>query len=73
MPRALRDGLDRAYAFSTMGPSDAERIRAAREKAASYPALARAAIRRGDKKMAEEYWRLWHEAVEELFTHFAAK
>jgi hypothetical protein len=66
--------LERTVAtFGAMGPADAERIRAVRKKAASYPALARAALRRGDKKVAGEYWRLWHEAFEELFNHLADK
>ena len=66
--------LERTVAtFGAMGPADAERIRAVRKKAANYPALARAALRRGDKKVADEYWRLWHEAFEELFNHLADK
>jgi hypothetical protein len=55
-----------------MGTAEAERIRAVRKEAADCPALARAALRRGDKKMAEEYWRLWHQAVNEIFSHLAA-
>ena len=58
--------------MALMGTAEAERIRALRKEAADCPALARAALRRGDKKMAEEYWRLWHQAVNEIFSHLAA-
>jgi hypothetical protein len=51
-----------------MDAADPERIQALRQKAARYPALARDALRRGDKMLAEEYWRRWHEAVDELLS-----
>jgi hypothetical protein len=56
-----------------MDATDAERIKRVRQKAADYPALAREALRRGDKNKAEEYWRMWHEAFEELLDHLAAR
>jgi hypothetical protein len=35
-----------------------------------YPKLAREALWRREYEKSEEYWRLWHEAVDELFEHF---
>jgi hypothetical protein len=56
-----------------MDAAVAERIRAVQQKAARYPALAREALRRGDKSAYEEYWRLWHEAINEVFSRLDAR
>jgi hypothetical protein len=53
-------------------PADAEYLKGVREKMAGYPGLARKALRRQEYDKAEEYWRLWHEALAELFKHFGA-
>jgi hypothetical protein len=53
-------------------PADAEYLKGVRERMAAYPGLAREALRRREYDKAEEYWRLWHEAIAELFKHFGA-
>jgi hypothetical protein len=53
-----------------MTPPDAEYLKGVREKIAGYPRLAREALRRREYDKAEEYWRLWHEAIDELLKHF---
>jgi hypothetical protein len=63
---ATRRGDGARLSCSTMAAADAEHIRALREKAARYPALARDALRGGDTVLAEEYWRRWHETIDEI-------
>lgn len=55
-----------------MTPADAGYLKAVREKIARYPGLAREALRRREYDKAEEYWRLWHEAIDELLDHFSS-
>jgi hypothetical protein len=50
--------------------SDADYFNRVREKMGGYPKLAREALWRREYEKSEEYWRLWHEAVDELFEHF---
>jgi hypothetical protein len=49
-----------------MTPANAEYLKGVRERIAGYPRLAREALRRREHDKAEEYWRLWHEAIDEL-------
>ena len=53
-------------------PAEEKCLKLAREKVAKYPGLAREALRRREYDKAEEYWRLWHEAIDELLRHFGA-
>jgi hypothetical protein len=55
-----------------MTPADAEYLKDVREKIVGYPRLAREALQRREVDKAEEYWRLWHEAIEELLKQFGA-
>ena len=55
-----------------MTPADAEYLKGVRERIAGYPRLAREALRRREVDKAEEYWRLWHEAIDELLKHLGA-
>jgi hypothetical protein len=55
-----------------MTPADAEYLKGVRAKMAAYPRLAREALRRREVDKAQEYWRLWHEAIDELLKHFGA-
>jgi len=63
-----------------MTPADAEYLKGVREKIAGYPGLeiagypglAREALRRREVDKAEDYWRLWHEAIDELLKHLGA-
>jgi hypothetical protein len=55
-----------------MTPADAEYLKGVREKIAVYPRLAREALRHREVDKAEKYWRLWHEAIDELVKHFGA-
>jgi hypothetical protein len=55
-----------------MTPADAKYMKGVREKIAGYPRLAREALRRGEYDNAEEHWRLWHEAIDELLKHLGA-
>lgn len=55
-----------------MTPADEEYVKAVRAKIAGYPRLAREALRRGEYDKAEEDWRLWHEAIDELLKHLSA-
>jgi hypothetical protein len=52
-----------------MTAADAEYLRRALEKIRGYPRLAREALWRQEYDKAKEYWRLWHEAVDELSKH----
>ena len=70
---ASRDDGRSVATLMAMDAADAERVRKVRRKAATYPALAREALRRGDKNKSEEYWRLWHEAFQELLNDLAAR
>jgi hypothetical protein len=55
-----------------MTAADAEYLRRALEKIGGYPTLAREALWRQEYDKAKEYWRLWHEEVDELSKHFRA-
>ncbi|MGO9834749.1 MAG: hypothetical protein ACLP1X_11065 [Polyangiaceae bacterium] len=55
-----------------MTPADAEYMKGVREKIAGYPRLAREALQRGEYDSAEEHWRLWREAIDELLKHLDA-
>jgi hypothetical protein len=55
-----------------MTAADAEYLKGMRERMALYPRLAREALWRKEYEKAKEYWRLWHEAVDELFKHLRA-
>jgi hypothetical protein len=55
-----------------MTAADAEYLRRALETIGGYPRLAREALWRQEYDKAKEYWRLWHEAVDELSKHFRA-
>jgi hypothetical protein len=55
-----------------MTRSDADYLHRAREKMGGYPKLAREALGRREYEKSEEYWRLWHEGVDELLKHFGA-
>jgi hypothetical protein len=52
--------------------ADAKYLKDMREKMATYPRLAREALRRREYDKANEYWRLWHEELAELLKHFGA-
>jgi hypothetical protein len=53
-----------------MTPADAEYLKGMREKLTGYRRLAREAFRRREHDKAREYWRSWHEAIDELLKHF---
>jgi hypothetical protein len=55
-----------------VSPADAEYLRCAREKIGRYPRLAREALWHQEYDNTEEYWRLWHEAIDELLKHLGA-
>ena len=55
-----------------MTRADAEYLQRAREKMGEYPRLAREALRRREYEKAEKYWRLWHEAIDEILKRFGA-
>jgi hypothetical protein len=55
-----------------MIPADAEYLQRAREKIGRYAKLAREALWRQEYDKAKEYWRLWHEAIDELLKHLGA-
>jgi hypothetical protein len=55
-----------------MDAADAERIQTVRQKATRYSASAREALRQGDKMLAEQYWKWWHETVDEIFSLMGA-
>ena len=55
-----------------MTPADAEYLKGVRERIAGYPRLAREALRRREVDKAEEYWRLWHEAIDDLLKRLGA-
>jgi hypothetical protein len=52
-------------------PADEEYVKRLRAKIAAYPRLAREALWRRENDEAE-HWRLWHEAIHELFKHLRA-
>jgi hypothetical protein len=53
-------------------PADEDYVKAVRAKIAGYPRLAREALGRREYDKAEEHWRLWHEAIDELLKHLGA-
>jgi hypothetical protein len=53
--------------------ADAEYLKRVRAKIGGYPRLAREALWRREYDKAEEYWGLWHEAIDELLQHFRAR